>query len=27
PRSARVDKILTEPHSPRETLTGFSIRY
>ncbi|EDS9079939.1 acylphosphatase, partial [Salmonella enterica] len=21
------DKILTEPHSPRETLTGFSIRY
>ncbi|EBS0626325.1 acylphosphatase, partial [Salmonella enterica] len=25
--SARVDKILTEPHSPRETLTGFSIRY
>ncbi|ECC5460616.1 acylphosphatase, partial [Salmonella enterica] len=22
-----VDKILTEPHSPRETLTGFSIRY
>lgn len=27
PRSARVDNILTEPHSPRETLTGFSIRY
>lgn len=27
PRSARVDRVLSEPHRPREELNGFSIRY
>lgn len=27
PRSARVDRVLSEPHRPREEFTGFSIRY
>lgn len=27
PRSARVDRVLNEPHRPGEALTGFSIRY
>ncbi|EQC1554403.1 acylphosphatase [Citrobacter amalonaticus] len=27
PRSARVDRVLSEPHRPREAFTGFSIRY
>ncbi|HBL4689091.1 acylphosphatase [Citrobacter sedlakii] len=27
PRSARVDRVLSEPHRSREELTGFSIRY
>lgn len=27
PRSARVDRVLSEPHRPREAFTGFTIRY
>ena len=27
PRSARVDRILSEPHRPGDDLKGFSIRY
>lgn len=27
PSSARVDRVLSEPHRPREELTSFSIRY
>ena len=27
PRSARVDRVLSERHRPREAFTGFSIRY
>ncbi|HAU5067132.1 TPA: acylphosphatase [Citrobacter amalonaticus] len=27
PRSARVDRVLSEPHRPREAFTSFSIRY
>ena len=27
PRSARVDRVLSESHRPGEALTGFSIRY
>ncbi|NDJ58221.1 acylphosphatase [Enterobacteriaceae bacterium 4M9] len=27
PRSARVEKVLTEPHQPQNPLTGFDIRY
>ncbi|WP_187433246.1 acylphosphatase [Serratia marcescens] len=27
PRSARVDKVLTEPHQPGKSWTDFSIRY
>jgi acylphosphatase len=27
PRSARVDKVLTEPHQPGKTWTDFGIRY
>ncbi|MGK7245442.1 acylphosphatase [Buttiauxella agrestis] len=27
PRSARVDKVLTEPHQPDRQWTDFSIRY
>ena len=27
PRSARVDRVLSEPHRPGDELKGFSIRY
>ncbi|MGL5701272.1 MAG: acylphosphatase [Kluyvera sp.] len=27
PRSARVDKVLMEPHQPEKTWNNFSIRY
>lgn len=27
PRSARVDKVLTEPHHPQKAWRGFDIRY
>lgn len=27
PRSARVEKVLTEPHQPQSPLSGFEIRY
>ncbi|MEO3989165.1 acylphosphatase [Pseudocitrobacter cyperus] len=27
PRSARVDRVLTEPHQPRQAWDNFSIRY
>lgn len=27
PRSARVEKVLTEPHRPESPLAGFNIRY
>ncbi|MGX9741050.1 acylphosphatase [Pseudocitrobacter corydidari] len=27
PRSARVDRVLAEPHQPRKAWDGFSIRY
>ncbi|QBX80480.1 acylphosphatase [Citrobacter tructae] len=27
PRSARVDRVLSEPHRPGDDLKGFSIRY
>lgn len=27
PRSASVEKVLTEPHRPQNPLTGFEIRY
>lgn len=27
PRSARVDKVLTEPHHAQKTWSGFDIRY
>lgn len=27
PRSARVDKVLAEPHQPEKTWNNFSIRY
>lgn len=27
PRSARVDRVLAEPHQPREACDGFRIRY
>lgn len=27
PSSARVDRVLSEPHRPREEFSGFSIRY
>lgn len=27
PRSARVERVLSEPHRPDDALTGFTIRY